>query len=77
MLVSQIGVVTDLIRALKKIDGTVGSAADVKILVNGDPIEDDLLKQLHAVGDPVVVQYFAGRRAAIVAKLNALGVTES
>lgn len=77
MLISQVPDALDLVNRLREIDRAVASAADVRILVNGKPIADDLLQQLHAVGDPVVVQYFSTQRALIVAKLSSLGVTET
>ena len=77
MILSDLDAVNQIAKQLADIDSSVASAAKVVILVNGKPIDPALLRQLHAVGDPIVVQFFASARATLVAKLNALGVTES
>lgn len=77
MLISDLDYANTLAKQLQAIDSAVASASTVKILVNGKPIDDELLKRLHAVGDPVVAAYYASARAEIVAQLNSLGITES
>lgn len=77
MLLSDIRAANDLAGQLRDIDNMVASLRDVQILLSGKPLDPPLLAQIRNASRPIVMQYFQAARADVIAKLNALGVTES